>query len=102
MYKELTDLTLPTVGDYAAVLVKSDTCPDCEYAERFFPANNDEVELYVVDFDIEEELCDSWEVYSVPCVIFLNKGNKQGAMWGLQEPTTNKGFIEAHLKRAKK
>jgi hypothetical protein len=99
MYKKLSNLNIDEIDEVAGVLVHSDSCPDCELALKHYPTEMDGVNFYLLDFDIEEELCNEFEVYRVPTFLFLIKGKRQGTIWGLQEPVSIKGFLKIHLER---
>lgn len=101
MYKKLTNLNISDIDENAVVLIHSDNCPDCALAMKHYPSQYDNATLYMVDFEIEEELCDSWEVFRVPSLLFLKNGKVKGNLWGLQEPISCKGFVNIHLERNK-
>lgn len=100
-YKKLTDLNFSDIEDHAVVMVYSDDCPDCDMAKTVALEEHPNVSIYLLDYDIEEELCEKFEAYTVPFYVYLYKKEPIGRVWGMQEPQTIHGWIDYHFKNNK-
>lgn len=107
--KELSSNNIEILNDnISVVLAYSDTCPDCGPAKKFlteevegYNNNISGINFYQLDFDLEIDLCDSFEIYQVPQYIFVVNGKKVSNLWTLQEPITLNSWILANFNKYK-
>ena len=101
-YKSLRDFNFGDLEDYAAVFVYKANMEGSMYSLSYFPVSHQTVPLYIVDVDMERELIRELKLAYCPMVAFLHKKEVVGRVFGNQETITYLGFINEHLKRAKR
>lgn len=95
-YKTVTDSNFNELDKHAIIIAYSEFCPSCETELKFLPLFHDKATLYILDFDVEEDLCNELEVFEVPHLIYLYNGKVVGNLWGLQEQETIIAWMNHH------
>jgi hypothetical protein len=101
-FKTVSDFNFKDIDKFSVILAHSDSCPNCELALKFMPIQHDTATIYLLDFDIEEELCNTLQVYAVPQLVYLYDGKVVGNLWGFQEPFTVAAWMNFHSERSLK
>jgi hypothetical protein len=98
-YKFISDFNFKDIDKFAVILAHSDSCPNCEVALKFMPLQHETATIYLLDFDIEEELCETLDVVQVPHLLYLYDGKVVGNLWGFQEPFTVTAWMNFHSEK---
>ena len=95
-YKQVTKSNFKDLDEHSVLIAYSEFCPSCETELRFMPLFHDNATLYILDFDVEDELCNELDVCEVPHLIYIYNGKVVGNLWGLQEQETIISWMNHH------